>query len=70
MARVVPIMADNLESDLIRDIAILLIVRIIQIGTGILAMFGIIIGKYPESVLAILFCLAINSGIPRNNGKE
>ncbi len=62
-------MAIDPETDaLIRDLAIALIVRLIQIVTGILSLVGLAVGKYPESILGLLFVLAMGGTIPRQKG--
>lgn len=58
-------MADNQEQELIRQIAVGLIVRILQAIGATLALVGIAKGQWPESVLALIFALVIGSGMPR-----
>lgn len=58
-------MADNQETEIMRLIAVGLIVRILQAIGAILALVGIFKGQWPESVLALIFCLAIGRQMPR-----
>jgi hypothetical protein len=58
-------MAIDPETELRNAIAVLLIVRLLQIVGAGLALVGLFKGHWPESVLAAIFALAMGGQSPR-----
>ncbi len=63
-------MATNPETELTHAIAVLLILRVLQIVGVVLGLVGLFSGQWPKAVLAGVFVVAIGGQIPRPNGKE
>lgn len=58
----------DLERELVRLLAVVLVIRILQIIAGILALMGLWKGQWPESILALLFAMIIGGFKPKKEG--